>query len=315
MTWAIGVPQLTYMHQVVGMIGFEYAKRVIMEPMFMVKSRGVFVVVCLMTWPMLVVMVAETICCHDVWRLDSPYWQWYMDTELSRKQHTLIHAALAIILVGIGTSYSPRLRHSFRVQLARMFIEPSGVLTIAMLLYTHDHRSEKVQATNPRVMTHPMLATIMSCQALIHFMSTAAHLASPAAGDGPADLAMPMRDGPPSLLVWRCADAFSLLLIAVYVYILCYFEYFGCRRDFFGEVGDRRRGGYSRDGEVSTYFASTLIITALIFIVMVFLRIPELAERKKTVSGKVDYSPIGVEEPEPKLIGCPDKILDNRAKV
>merc|ERR1719201_166697 len=62
MTYVVGVPITSYMHQVVGMVGFEYAARMIVSPMTMITTRLELLLIIAGLVPMLDVVVSETIC-------------------------------------------------------------------------------------------------------------------------------------------------------------------------------------------------------------------------------------------------------------
>jgi hypothetical protein len=305
-----GVPWVTLIHEVIGMICFELAMSTVTAPMVVVTSRlGLFLALS-GSIAMVPAILGEAIAgpigeVHSFGAgfRDSSFWAWYQDTELYRKQHVLLTSALAMLSMSIASSYRISWRHSFQMQLMRMFIEPSCIVIAAMIVVNHDHRTEAQQVASPKPATHPAEAVLTFLAALSQVVCNAMHMSHPKLwGRELPDLARPLQNGgPPSLIIWRCVTVFFLLLNAHFLYILTFFQYALCRKDLFGELGDRRHQGYSLGGEVGTYLAYTLMITVFVFPVVVLKQWPTPAN-----GGYLQLGTVGelTRVVEPALVGC-----------
>mmetsp|Transcript_140589 Transcript_140589/g.350488 ORF Transcript_140589/g.350488 Transcript_140589/m.350488 type:complete len:394 (-) Transcript_140589:232-1413(-) len=318
-----GVEKLYYMHQVIGMVAFEYAAITVRMPMVMATSASSVIGLLIFVIPMLMVVAGEvTDHRFEQWRWSSPYWQWFLDSRMYKKHHAFLHATVAIALVSASTSYVPRWRHSFRVQLARMFMEPTCIVTIAALLFVHNHEIHKsgeaadahththtgMQAgsNQEKLSTHPVVASMICVASFVQFAMVAAHIPHAPLEGGLPDLAkMTAGEGPPSLLVWRLTSTFAWLVLAYFLYVDYYFEYLDCRADFFGEPGSRRNAGYSLGSEVASYMACSFILAVFTLVVMIFTLLPVRGAARDCSSDSGErecsdpsYSTIECAEPE-----------------
>lgn len=261
-----GIKNLTIAHLGVGSLGFEGAVRVARAPLLTVHTLPELFVILLFIWPNLMVTLSETCCPNDTthFYFSTRSFEQYRHVRFFSKQHALLHFAITLLLASGGSSYWRRLRYSPRVQLARVFIEPACLVSVAMILVTHDHGASTTKGHE--IATHPVIGMLMILAAICHTVTLAVHYAYSTANGNPADLTTRLPGGGPTpLRLLRLTTAFAYLLFACFLFVDTFFEYLGCRMILVkvGDEQDTGRIGWNPDTEVSTYKASAILMAVL----------------------------------------------------
>ena len=221
----------TFAHLVMGMMGIEAAFRIVKVPLIVAKSKAEVFLLVAMFIPNLMGTLESTIVAveQEPIRL-----HWKPSDEFARsafydKQHAILHGALCLLVLSTGTSCIARLRHSTRVQQARIFIEPSCLVAVASILFTH-HHGLTMPWEGEGFATHPVMGCMMCLCAFFHMMTSAAHLAHPNPDGSAPDLCTPLPGGgPPALRMSRLVGAFFYLQLGFFLFIDTHMEYMGCR--------------------------------------------------------------------------------------
>lgn len=291
---ASGTAVLTYMHLCMGMMATELSLRWARAPQVAISTRMELFVVCCTIAINAAVVLSETIFVHCQGvnmltcrprPLDPLSSRSFPSRPLYKKQHAVLHSALVFLMVSVGSSYWPRLRKSPKVQLVRMFIDPSCLCAVAHVLATHDHG-----AMNHELDSHPMLALMMFAASVCQFFSCTMQLAVAPGTD--LTVKLDNADGGPrsALVVPRLISAFSLLILSNFLYVDTFMEYLGCRTVLIKPGGDDNpsRTGWSPTTELSTYLSITTMLAVGMLTAMVLIN-PD-------VTGLSEYATISTGE-------------------
>jgi len=257
-----GIKELTLAHLMVGALGFEGAVRVAKTPLFTANSRAELAFCALCIFPNLMVTLGETFfhnSGHSLTFTQRSFAE-YQHNHFFKKQHAFLHSAIIMLLSSTASSYWPRLRRSVRVQAARVFIEPSCLVAVAMILMTHDHGASTT--TKHELDTHPIIGALMILAALCHTVTAGVHYAYPTPTGGPPDLCTPLPGGGPApLRLLRLATAYAYMLFAIFLFVDTFMEYLGCRAVIVtvGDEHDPARVGWNPRTEESTYLAAAVL--------------------------------------------------------
>jgi len=302
-----GTAVLTYMHQCLGMIATEGAIRIARAPLWAVSTRAELIAVTFVILPNLGVVLSETIFWHCAGvnmltcrprPLDPLDTGSFPSNPLYRKQHAVLHSAIVFLMISMGSSYWPRLRKSPKVQLVRMFIDPSCLIAIANVLATHSHGD-----VHHELESHPTIAAMMYVLAAASFISCTTQMAV-APG---SDLTRTLPNGGPSvLLVVRLVATFSALILANFLYIDTFMEYLGCRTVMIKPGGDDNpsRVGWSPATELSTYLSLTAMCAVATLAAMILFN--------PTVTGLTEYTELSASGREDELVAA--NLLDDEER-
>lgn len=262
----LGIADLTLGHQMVGMLAFYGAVRVAEKPYFVCESRGELVLIGLMILPNAIIVMSETF--HNIHPFVFRDFEWFQHNAFFKKQHALLHSAIAVVLGSIATSYwqgDPRLRPSPRVAIVRAFIEPACLCAVAHVLSTHQHTVPDATHAmdSSHLPTHVYIALFMDAAALAQFVACAVHISWPTSNGEPAWL------GTPALTMLRLTSAFAYLCLCHFLYLVTFFQYLGCRHVLLladadeAPVSEYTQEGLTIASETSTYLALTFLTSAL----------------------------------------------------
>jgi len=281
----LGTKTLTIAHLFVGSLAFEGAVRIAQRPLFTVSSWPELIFILLCIYPNMLVTLSKT-CCPNSGGNSLDFglrdFEAYTHIPFFERQHAFLHAAITVLLVSTATSFFPRLRRSPRAQQARIFIEPSMLVTVAMILSTHDHGAST--SKGHELESHPVIGSLMCLAAFFHTFTAAASFAYPTASGAPADLTeVSPGGGPAPLRMLRLATAFAYLLVADFLFIDTFMEYLGCRQVLVktGDSHDPGRAGWSPMTELSTYKATTIILAVL---TLAFVIVPLVGDGSATTT-------------------------------
>ena len=291
------IKELTLAHLMVGSLAFEGAMRHAKLPLPLIATYAELAFGLLCIFPNLMVTLTET-CCPGLGARD-PFgpmrsFEEYRHNKFFSKQHAFLHAAIVIKIASICTSFWPALRHSPRVQMSRIFIEPAMLVTVALILMTHDHGASTKAAHE--LDSHPVIGTLMCLTAFLHAVSAGVHLSYPTPTGAPPDLTVPLPGGGPApLRLLRIVTCFAYLLLANFLFVDTFMEYLGCRWVLI-KVGitddDEARIGWNPSTEISTYKAAAVIATVLC---LAFVIVP-LAGDGPTATKGGEYAKVSAEE-------------------
>jgi len=256
-----------FAHLFMGMMAIEAAARIVRHPLIVLAgSEAILGVVFFL--PNFYAVMEETlfsirqdpVCCHlDIHGLSE-----FANAHFYDKQHAQLHGALSIMVLSVAMSVPMRWRHSPRVQMARIFIEPSCLVAVAMILFTH-HHGTTLPWEGEGFATHPVMGFLMCTCAVMHMVTSAAHLGHPTPNGRTPDLCSPLPGGgPPALRMSRLVGAFAYLLLGFFLYIDTHMEYMGCRQEVIlvGEANTGPRLGHSAGSEISTYLSCTFVLAS-----------------------------------------------------
>ena len=259
----------TFAHLVMGMMGVEAAFRIVRDGvLFTARSKAEFFLMFAMFVPNLMGVLESTLVAvkqDPIRLLWKPADEWAKSTFYD-KQHAILHGALCVLVLSVWSSYWDRWRRSARMQQARVFIEPSCLVAVASILFTH-HHGLTMPWEGEGFATHPVMGVLMCLDAIFHMMTAAAHLAHPN-----PDLCSPLPGGgPPALRMSRLVCAFFYLLLGFFLFIDTHMEYMGCRQVVIlvGGPGVGPRLGHSAGSEISSYLSGTFMLAALALSLMI----------------------------------------------
>lgn len=288
---------LTIMHQIMGMMASEAAVRMLRCPLVLATSWADAASCLVLFVPNLLIVVGEIFVAIRVEPLRLAFFcgpsslhdclEHFGSVPFYQKQHAVLHAVLCVLILSVSTSLRPSWRRSPMVQQARILVEPSCLVSVASILFTHHHGTHK-----SALASHPMIGTLMCLGALIQVLAYLTHVAVAAApppaaakgADGTAstsagvDVTQPMPNGgPPVLRATRALQAYVYLLLGYFLYVDTFMEYLGCRNVLL-KVDPLAEGtpdanvdsgwagqslGLSPDSELSTYVALGVVCAAL----------------------------------------------------
>jgi len=267
------IAALTFMHQLVGMCALEWGARMVDRAAVTVTSRGALVAFGLLMLPNFLVTANETFFGFNeqMTGMGLRPLNNFKYTPFYRKQHCMLHAALSFLICSVATSFWKRWRHSHEVQLVRTFMEPACLVTIAMIVGTHDHsggassHGHEGHEHHEHLPSHPVISNLMCITALTQVVTNVLHLSYPVSAGGTADISL-KGGSAPVLKLCRLANAFAHLVLAHFLFIDTFFEYLGCRLDLLmvGPPDGQTRQGLTVNTEVSTYLACSVMLAALV---------------------------------------------------
>ena len=285
------IKELTLAHLMVGSIAVEGAIRVARAPFLAFGTWPELAFGALAIFPNLMVTLTET-CCpnsgHSIY-FGLRTFEEYRHNKFFSKQHAFLHAALVIMLSSICSSFWPKLRRSPRAQMARLFIEPSCLVAVAMILMTHDHGASTANAHD--LDSHPVIGSLMCLAAFCHTVTSAVHLSYPSPTGAPPDLTVPLPGGGPApLRILRLTTCFAYLLLANFLFVDTFMEYLGCRMVLVKVGGDTdtARIGWKPATEMSTY-ESAAVLTAVLTLAFVIVPLVGDGPAANGVEGAAAY--------------------------
>jgi len=263
LVFVLNVSKLTLMHMMVGSMASESAGHFMIKPMIAMPTWGGLFLCFMMIFPnWLVAAVDFPGGTNGKDHIHFHTMDDFVNTAFFNKQHWILHSTLCLIFTSIATSFWPPLRKSSKMQQVRMFIEPAGLVIIAMLLFTHDH-SDLHAAKHHALASHPIVATFMCSAAAIQLLTCVAHLSTPTPDGRVPDLTTPPEGGgTPVLRVMRLFTALAFLHLANFLYVDSIMEYLDCREPvlLWAPEGSVIYRGYSAETELSTYLALTIML-------------------------------------------------------
>lgn len=265
------VNPLSFAHLCMSMLALDGAIMSSKAPLFV---AGTWAELCLMIaalFPNVLVVLDETIVGFRPSGDHLLEWHsidTFARTPFFRKQHAILHSSLTILILSFITSFFKRLRHSRRMQLVRIFVEPSCAVAVAQILFTHDHGD-----MGHDLSSHPAIGAFMCAFCVMHIISCTAHLSYPSPTGGTPDLTVPLPGGGPApLRMLRLLASFTFMLASMFLAIDTIFEYTGCRDSLIkiGEPGVGARKGLNSSSELSTYLAAAFVLSGIMLGCIVF---------------------------------------------